>query len=188
MLCSWLVVGWGTDFRCGVTSKKTTALAKIAPSPHTVRRKIFPLIIAVVISCRGDNPAEPLYLRHADVGGNNANESSAVAPSRGRLSISLVRPISTRRWPALEDVEMSAITGPNEEYMITQRGLFGIWQWESLPTDLQRSTIGDLVTGTCRTQNWRGLKKTLQKNRRLCVSRFNRPCKHKVSKRATLSA
>ena len=54
-----------------------------------------------------------------------------------------IEPLST----ALEDIEMSTITGPNEEYMITQRGLFGIWQWESLPPDLQRSTIADLVTG-----------------------------------------
>jgi hypothetical protein len=47
---------------------------------------------------------------------------------------------------ALEDLEMSTITKPNEEAMITARGVFGIWQWDVLPPELQQLTIADLVT------------------------------------------
>jgi hypothetical protein len=47
---------------------------------------------------------------------------------------------------ALEALELSAITGPNEGYMIMQRGLFGIWQWENLPPEAQLRAINDLMT------------------------------------------
>ena len=71
-----------------------------------------------------------------------------------------VRPLSSEYWVQLaearvdaheplpkviEALEMSTVTGPNEEAMITQRGLFGIWQWETLPADEQRRAIADLA-------------------------------------------
>jgi hypothetical protein len=37
----------------------------------------------------------------------------------------------------LEALQLSVVTGPNEGYMITQRGLFGIWQWEVLPQEVK---------------------------------------------------
>jgi hypothetical protein len=46
---------------------------------------------------------------------------------------------------ALDALEMSAVTAPDDEYMITQRGLFGIWQWEVLPPDIRQRSIADLV-------------------------------------------
>jgi hypothetical protein len=75
-------------------------------------------------------------------------------------NILAVRPLSSEYWvqlaearvdaheplaKVLEALEMSTVTGPNEEAMITQRGLFGIWQWETLPADEQRRAIADLA-------------------------------------------
>ena len=71
-----------------------------------------------------------------------------------------IRPLSSRYWlklaisrvdadeptaKVLEALEMSAVTGPNEDYMLTQRGLFGIWQWEVLPPEVKRRAVADLV-------------------------------------------
>jgi hypothetical protein len=62
---------------------------------------------------------------------------------------------------ALDDLEMSEVTGPNEEGMITQRGLFGIWQWEVLPPEIQQRTIADLVAGSLSDSKLAWLKTTL---------------------------
>lgn len=71
-----------------------------------------------------------------------------------------IRPLSSRYWLKLAEarvddhdalakvidaLELSVVTGPNEGYMITQRGLFGIWQWEELPPELQKRAVADLV-------------------------------------------
>jgi hypothetical protein len=71
-----------------------------------------------------------------------------------------IRPLSSRYWvklaearidaheapaKALDALDLSALTGPNEGYLITQRGLFGIWQWEALPAEARERTIKDLV-------------------------------------------
>jgi hypothetical protein len=73
---------------------------------------------------------------------------------------------------ALEDLEMSIITGPNEEYMITQRGLFGIWQWEALPPDIQRLEHphrSDLENHVHRTLR---MGRRRSRNLRVGISRF----------------
>jgi hypothetical protein len=62
---------------------------------------------------------------------------------------------------ALADFEMSVITGPNEEYMITQRALFGIWQWEAVPPNIQQRSITDLTTVTLSDAKLAWLKTTL---------------------------
>ncbi len=62
---------------------------------------------------------------------------------------------------ALEALEMSEVTGPNEEYMITQRGMFGIWQWEVLPPEVQQRAIADLVAERPSDIKAAWLKKTL---------------------------
>ena len=71
-----------------------------------------------------------------------------------------IRPLSSRFWlylaetrvdahedpaKAIDALELSAVTGPNEGYMITQRGLFGIWQWEVLPPEAQKRAIANLA-------------------------------------------
>ena len=83
------------------------------------------------------------------------------------IAILAIRPLSSSYWlklaearlesnqplsAALEDLEMSTITGHNEEYMITQRGLFGIWQWEVIaagPSTKHDSRPGDRLLVGC---------------------------------------
>ena len=62
---------------------------------------------------------------------------------------------------ALDALELSAVTGPNDEYMITQRGLFGIWQWEVLPPENQQRAIADLVAGHLSDSKLAWMKTTL---------------------------
>lgn len=61
----------------------------------------------------------------------------------------------------LEAFDLSALTGPNEGYMITQRGLFGIWQWERLPPAAKTRTINDLSTSQISDTKLAWLKTTL---------------------------
>jgi hypothetical protein len=71
-----------------------------------------------------------------------------------------VRPFSSEEWLSLaemrliskqpeKDVEsallMSSVTGPNEDYVMWQRGLFGLFIWQSLPADARRQTIRDFA-------------------------------------------
>lgn len=71
-----------------------------------------------------------------------------------------VRPLSPIAWLALggtrlvlkaPDAEilaalkMSATTGPNEEEVMWPRGIFGVVEWEALPTDFRQRTIADLA-------------------------------------------
>jgi hypothetical protein len=71
-----------------------------------------------------------------------------------------VRPLSSEEWLSLaemrlitaqpeKDVQsallMSSVTGPNEDYLMWQRGLFGLFIWQSLRTDARRQTIRDFA-------------------------------------------
>jgi hypothetical protein len=40
---------------------------------------------------------------------------------------------------------MSALTGPNEAFVMSQRGLFGLLQWEVLPADQRRRAMADFA-------------------------------------------
>jgi hypothetical protein len=87
-----------------------------------------------------------------------------------------LRPLSSRLWlqlaearidaqeplaKALDALEMSTVTGPNEEAMLTQRGLFGIWQWEALPPETQQRAIADLAVVNISDTKATWLRKTL---------------------------
>jgi hypothetical protein len=92
---------------------------------------------------------------------DDSSDDKTVRKRRDELAgILAIRPLSSRYWLKLAEarieahevlakvinaLELSVITGPNEGYMITQRGLFGIWQWEVLPPELQNRAIADLV-------------------------------------------
>jgi hypothetical protein len=71
-----------------------------------------------------------------------------------------VRPLSSEEWLSLAEMRlaagqpekdvrsallMSAITGPNEDYLMWQRGLFGILIWQSLPAEARRQAMRDLA-------------------------------------------
>ena len=71
-----------------------------------------------------------------------------------------IRPLSSFYWLQLAEsrvdakeasakasaaFELSVLTGPNEGRMMTQRGMFGIWQWEALSPEDRKSAIADLA-------------------------------------------
>ena len=45
----------------------------------------------------------------------------------------------------LAGLAMSSLTGPNEGAVMVQRAIFGLLQWEALPADARRRTIGDVA-------------------------------------------
>ena len=74
-----------------------------------------------------------------------------------------VRPLSSADWLSLAGMRlvtaqplekvlagfvMSSVTGPNEGAVMVQRAIFGLLQWEVLPADARRRTIGDLARAT----------------------------------------
>lgn len=89
------------------------------------------------------------------------DDEKAIRKRRDEIAgILTVRPLSSFYWLQLAEarmgthetpaktfdaLELSAVTGPNEGYMITQRGLFGIWKWEALTSDGQNRAIQDLM-------------------------------------------
>jgi hypothetical protein len=71
-----------------------------------------------------------------------------------------VRPLSSEEWLSLAQMRlitgqpekgvqsawlMSSVTGPNEDYVMWQRGLFGLFIWQSLPADARRQAIRDFA-------------------------------------------
>jgi hypothetical protein len=92
---------------------------------------------------------------------DDSSDDSTIRKRRDELAdILAIRPMSSRYWlklaearvdahqeiaKATDALELSVLTGPNEGYMITQRGLFGIWQWEVLPPEQKRRAIADLA-------------------------------------------
>src|SRR6516162_4707400 len=75
----------------------------------------------------------------------------------GILSIA---PLSSMDWLSLskaelmthqpmEDVfgslELSMLTGPNEGYVMAERGIYGVSLWQRLPPDLKRRVAADLA-------------------------------------------
>ena len=73
-----------------------------------------------------------------------------------------IRPLSSMDWLLLSGVQLvtdqpmdqvfgslvlSVMTGPNEGYVMAERGMFGVSLWEDLPPDLKRHVIIDLAAG-----------------------------------------
>ena len=71
-----------------------------------------------------------------------------------------VRPLSTQYWlslakmrqvtgepssKVLDALTLSTLTGANEGSTLSARGLFGVWQWESLPAELRERTAAALT-------------------------------------------
>jgi hypothetical protein len=99
---------------------------------------------------------------YAQTSVHSSSDDETIRKRRDDLAeILAIRPLSSRYWlkladarldahevpaKAIEALELSAVTGPNEGYLITLRGLFGIWQWEALPPDAQQRAVADLLT------------------------------------------
>jgi hypothetical protein len=71
-----------------------------------------------------------------------------------------VKPLSPYHWVLLAHMEfataqrmddvldaltLSALTGPNEDYVMVERAIFGLSVWEDLPADLKRRVVLDLA-------------------------------------------
>jgi hypothetical protein len=99
--------------------------------------------------------------RHAEMMDNVDPSDLTVANDRlETLSAFLsVKPLSSYHWVLLAGMEfataqrmddvldaltLSALTGPNEDYIMVQRGIFGLSVWEDLPADLKKRVAADL--------------------------------------------
>ena len=73
-----------------------------------------------------------------------------------------IKPLSSIDWLSLSGLQLitdqpmdqvfgslvlSVMTGPNEGYVMAERGMFGVSLWEDLPPDLKRHVIIDLAAG-----------------------------------------
>jgi hypothetical protein len=94
---------------------------------------------------------------------DETNRSDIIAPYHRRellAAILSIEPLSSMDWLALskaelmthqsmEDVfgslELSMLTGPNEEYVMVERGMYGVSLWQRLPPDLKRRIAADLT-------------------------------------------
>jgi hypothetical protein len=92
---------------------------------------------------------------------DDSSDDQTIRKRRDELAeILAIRPLSSISWlqlaearvdahdgiaSAIEALQLSEVTGPNEDYMIMQRGMFGIWQWEALPSEVQTRAAADLA-------------------------------------------
>jgi hypothetical protein len=100
--------------------------------------------------------------RQADIM-DKINPSDLTAANERRETISAllsIRPLSSYHWLMLSSMEfataqrmddvldaltLSALTGPNEGYIMVERGMFGLSIWEDLPPDLKRRVAIDIT-------------------------------------------
>jgi hypothetical protein len=93
----------------------------------------------------------------------NTSDPKATNSRREALSSILsIKPLSSFDWLWLSDMqlvtdqpmeqvlgslELSMVTGPNEGYLMAERGIFGVSLWEGLSPDLKRRVAIDLAAG-----------------------------------------
>jgi len=93
----------------------------------------------------------------------NFNPSDEMAAIRRRAVLSAIlsiKPLSSRDWLALSGMQLitdqpieevlgslnlSMLTGPNEGYVMAERGIFGVTLWERLSPDLKGRVAMDLA-------------------------------------------
>ena len=108
---------------------------------------------------------------------NDSSDDETIRKRRNELVGMLERrPLSSYDWlelaesridaeeapaKAVEALQLSEVTGPNEGYLIAQRGFFGIWQWEVLPPNVQRRAVADLMVRHLSDRNLDWLRTTL---------------------------
>jgi len=94
---------------------------------------------------------------------DETDQSDIIAPYHRRellFAILAMQPLSSMDWlslskaqlmthQAMEDVfgslELSMLTGPNEEYVMAERGIYGVSLWQRLTSDLKRRVAADLA-------------------------------------------
>jgi hypothetical protein len=96
---------------------------------------------------------------------DETNQSDIIAAYRQRELLSAllaIKPLSSMDWLSLSNaellthqsmddvfgsLELSMLTGPNEDYVIEDRRRFGVSLWERLSPDLKRRVAKDLAVG-----------------------------------------
>jgi hypothetical protein len=91
----------------------------------------------------------------------DASDSQAAHNRREALArIVAIQPLSPISWMLLsamqlvtdqpmeqvfDGLELSMVTGPNEGYLMSERGIYGVSLWPRLPADLKRRVANDLT-------------------------------------------
>jgi hypothetical protein len=92
---------------------------------------------------------------------DDTEDKAQVAKRRDEVTEVLsTRPLASEYWltlagvrvmggealsKALDALTLSTLTGPNEGYLIAQRGIFGISYWEILPNEIRNRAVADLA-------------------------------------------
>ena len=91
---------------------------------------------------------------------NIADQKAANQQREALAAILSIKPLSSRDWLALsgmqlvtdqpmddvlESLKLSTLTGPNEGYVMVERGIYGVSLWESLSPDLKSRVANDLL-------------------------------------------
>ena len=89
-----------------------------------------------------------------------ADQKAANEQREALAAILSIKPLSSRDWLALsgvqlvtdqpmddvlESLKLSTLTGPNEGYVMVERGIYGVSLWESLSPDLKSRVANDLL-------------------------------------------
>jgi hypothetical protein len=93
---------------------------------------------------------------------NPADQKAAVRRRQEIAALISIKPMSSYDWLSLSGVqlitdqpmeqvfqslELSILTGPNEGYLMEDRGIFGVSLWATLSADLKRRVAADLTVG-----------------------------------------
>jgi hypothetical protein len=91
-----------------------------------------------------------------------SDSKAANSRREGLSAIVSIKPLSSMDWLSLSGMQLltdqpmeqvlgslllSTMTGPNEGYVMAERGIFGASLWEDLSPDLRRHAAMDLVAG-----------------------------------------
>jgi hypothetical protein len=145
-VCGW-AVAWGSDI-----ARFSLATANIESSEN--RDKILNTWSAVPLVASTALRAE--LSEKVD-----ASDSKAANNRREALArIVAIQPLSAVNWMLLsamqlvtdqpmeqvfDSLELSTVTGPNEGYLMPERGIYGVSLWPRLPPDLKRRVANDLT-------------------------------------------
>jgi hypothetical protein len=115
--------------------------------------------------------------QYALISTNDSSDDKTIGERRDELVDMLaIRPLSSYYWLQLAEsrvdageapvatsaaLELSVLTGANEGYVVSQRGMFGIWQWEALSPESQARAVANLVARRLSDQNAAWMRKTL---------------------------
>jgi hypothetical protein len=115
--------------------------------------------------------------RYALTSTNDSSDDKTIRERRDELVDMLaIRPLSSYYWLQLAEIrvdanevlakasaalELSILTGANEGYMVSQRGMYGIWQWETLSPEYQTRAAADLAARRLSGPNAAWMRKTL---------------------------